>query len=50
MRIIKENKIKIINQKMGLDCEIEISIRKKEANRIFEILDSMFEIEIKPIK
>lgn len=50
MRIIKENKIKITNQKMGLDCEIEISIRKKEANRIFEILDSMFEIEIKPIK
>ncbi len=50
MRIIKENKIKITNQKMELDCEIEISIRKKEANRIFEILDSMFEIDIKPIK
>lgn len=49
MRIIKENKINIINQKMGLICEIEISVRKKQANRMFEILNSLFEIEIKPI-
>jgi putative IMPACT (imprinted ancient) family translation regulator len=49
MRIIKENKINIINQKMGLICEIEISVRKKQANRVFEILNSLFEIEIKPI-
>jgi uncharacterized YigZ family protein len=47
MRIIKEHKIVIRNQKMGLSCEIEISIRKKHADTIFKIFDSVFEIEIK---
>lgn len=47
MRIIKEHKIDIRNQKMGLSCEIEISIRKKIAKKIFEIFDSAFEIAIK---
>lgn len=49
MRIIKEHKIDIRNQKMGLSCEIEISIRKKHADKIFKIFDSVFEIEIKPV-
>lgn len=49
MRIVKENKINITNQQMHLNCEIEISIRKKHADRIFEIFDSIFEIEIKPV-
>jgi uncharacterized YigZ family protein len=49
MRIVKENKINVANQKMGLNCEIEISIRKKIAKKIFEIFDSAFEIEIKEI-
>ena len=29
MRIIKEKEIKIINQKLELNCEIQISVRKK---------------------
>jgi uncharacterized YigZ family protein len=49
MRIIKEHKIDIRNQKMGLNCEIEISIRKKRADTIFKIFDSAFEIGIKPV-
>jgi putative IMPACT (imprinted ancient) family translation regulator len=47
MLSIKEHKIDIINQKMGLSCEIEISIRKKMAKKIFEFFDSAFEIAIK---
>jgi uncharacterized YigZ family protein len=47
MRIIKEKNITIINQKMELACEIEISIRKKEAEMVFTIFESLFEIEIK---
>lgn len=31
MRIIKENNVTIVSQKMELKCEFEISIRKKEA-------------------
>lgn len=49
MRIIKENKINITNQKIDTNCEIEIAIRKKHADRIFLIFNSIFEIEIKRI-
>lgn len=46
MRIIKEKNINLVNQKMELDCEIEISVRKKNAEEIFNIFDSLFEISI----
>ena len=49
MRIIKEKKLQIINQKMELNCEVEISIRKKNAENIFDIFDILFEIAIKRI-
>ncbi len=47
MRVIKEKNINLVNQKMELDCEIEISIRKKNAEEIFSIFDSLFEVSIK---
>lgn len=47
MRIIKEKNIEIISQKMEMSCEIEIVTRKKNAKMIFDIFNSMFEIEIK---
>lgn len=50
MRVIKEKKLQIINQKMELNCEIEITSRKKEAQKVFEIFSSMFEIKIKNIE
>lgn len=49
MRVIKEKNIVIVNQKMELSCEIEIVTRKKNAEMIFDIFNSMFEIEIKPL-
>jgi len=49
MRVIKEKNIRILNQKMELSCEIEIIARKKNAEIIFDIFNSMFEIEIKPL-
>ncbi len=48
MRVIKEKNIEIVNQKMEMSCEIEILTRKKNAEMIFDIFNSMFEIEIKP--
>lgn len=50
MRIIKEKNIDIINQKMELNCEIEIATRKKNAKQIFDIFSTLFEIEIKEIE
>lgn len=47
MRILKEKNLVIISQKMELSCEIEIAIRKKNAEMIFSIFDDLFEIEIK---
>ena len=47
MRVIKEKNIEIVNQKMEMSCEIEIITRKKNAEVVFDIFNSMFEIEIK---
>lgn len=50
MRVIKEKNIEIIAQKMEMSCEIKIKTRKKNAEMIFDIFNSMFEIEITLIK
>ncbi|WP_459211656.1 IMPACT family protein [Aquimarina rhabdastrellae] len=50
MRILKEHQINITNQKLELDCRIYISVRKKEASKIKEIFDALYEVEIKEIE
>ena len=50
MRIIKEKNIDIVNQKMELNCEIEIATRKKNAQQTFDIFSTLFEIEIEEIE
>ena len=47
MRVLKEKSIAIVSQNMNLSCEIEIAIRKNNAENIYEIFNSMFEINIK---
>jgi uncharacterized YigZ family protein len=49
MRIIKEKNLDIVSQKMEMDCEIEITTRKKNAEMVFETFSSLFEITIKEI-
>lgn len=49
-RIIKERNLDIINQKLELDCEYTISVRKKEAESVFEVFDNLFKVEIKEIE
>ena len=49
MRVIKEKNLEIINQKMEMSCEIEIVVRKKNAETIFDTFNSMYEIEIKQL-
>lgn len=46
MRIIKDENINIVNQKMELNCEYEISIRKKDAKRIFDLFENTYKVEI----
>ena len=47
MRIIKEHNLKIVEQKLELDCEIHISVRKKLAEEIFKRLEGIYKVEIK---
>jgi uncharacterized YigZ family protein len=46
MRIIKEKQLEIQTQKMEENCELIISTRKKNAELIFDIFNSLFEITI----
>ena len=49
MRVIKEKQLKIVDQKLELDCQIQISVRKKDSGKIYEIFENLFEIEIKEL-
>ena len=49
MRVIKEKNLYIVSQNMNESCEIVISTRKKNAEVIFDIFDTLFEVEIKRI-
>lgn len=49
MRVIKEKNLNIINQKLELNCEITISVRKKEAESIKSIFDSIYKVDIKTL-
>lgn len=47
MRIIKEENLQIVDQKMELACTIWISVRKKEAHRIFTVFENTYKVFIK---
>ena len=47
MRLIKEHNLNIVSQKMELNCEIKISVRKGDADRIFELFDNTYKVMIK---
>lgn len=46
MRVIKENNLTVIDQILELDCKIIISVRKKEADRIYEKFDATYKVKI----
>ena len=50
MRIVKEKKLQIKSQKLELDCQYIISVRKKAAQAIFEIFDNLYKVEIKTLE
>jgi uncharacterized YigZ family protein len=49
MRVIKEKNLSIIIQSMNENCSIVVSTRKKNAEMIFDIFTSLYEINIKKI-
>ncbi|MFT5254385.1 MAG: putative YigZ family protein [Flavobacteriales bacterium] len=47
MRIIKEKNIEIVDQKLEMDCQYIISVRKKDASTIFNIFDNLYKVSVK---
>ncbi len=47
MRIIKDENLKIESQKMELNCEIIVSVRLKDADRVFKTFKLLHKISIK---
>lgn len=50
MRIIKENNLNVIEQKLELDCRIYLSVRKKEAEEIFSKFDNTYKVKISKVE
>lgn len=47
MRIINDENISVVNRKMELKCVFDISVRKKDAERIFEMFENTYKVLIK---
>ena len=49
MRNIKDEKIKLIDQKLEQNCKLTISVRKKDADRIFTLFENTHKVAIKKL-
>ena len=50
MRVIKENNLNVIDQILELDCKIIISVRMKEADRIYEKFDATYKVAVRQLE
>jgi len=50
LRILKEKNIEIIQQKLELNCEYIIAVRKKESKSILEFFKNLYKVEIKALE
>ena len=50
LRIIKENSILIQDQKLEMNCELIIAVRKSNANKIFKIFEAFYKVQIKSLE
>jgi len=49
MRIIKEKNLQIVSQKMEMNCEIQISIRKKNVQNLLDTFENLYEIKLSEV-
>ena len=49
LRILKENSITITRQKLEMDCEIIIAVRKSHTKKTVKIFESLYRVEIKKL-
>ncbi len=50
MRIVKEKNLQIIHEQLEMNCQYTISVRKKDAQAIFEIFSNLYKVEIKALE
>lgn len=50
MRLIKEHQLDIVDQQMALDCVFEIKVRKKEAEKVFELFETTYKVAINKLE
>ncbi|MDO6600624.1 YigZ family protein [Tenacibaculum sp. 1_MG-2023] len=48
-RVVREKNLNITAQKLEMNCEYTISVRKKDAQTIFDIFNNLFKVEIKEL-
>ena len=49
LRILKENSITITRQKLEMDCEMIIAVRKSHTQKIVKIFETLYKVEIKQL-
>jgi uncharacterized YigZ family protein len=49
LRILKENTITITRQKLEMDCEIIIAVRKSHTQKTVKIFETLYRVEIKKL-
>lgn len=49
MRIIKEENLQVDSQKMEMNCQFDISIRKKEVEKVIRRIEELRVVKIKPL-
>ena len=50
MRVIKENNLEVVNQRLELDCKLYIQVRKGDAETVFEKFNASYKVEIKKLE
>lgn len=50
MRVIKEENLNVIEQEFLIDCKIILSVREKDAEKIFRKFNGIYGVEIKEIE
>lgn len=46
MRLIKEHNLTVVSQKLELDCEIHVSVRKNESELVLNKFNDLYEISV----
>ena len=49
-QIIKKQQLEIISQKLELNCEYVISVRKNDAENLYQLIDNLYKVEITTIE